>query len=224
MVEAGTSATFSWAVSMGGRSDDNATALAVRGTNVYVAGYFSNIATFGSIGLTGTTVVDLFLAKLTDAGASAAFSWVQQASGSGYVNVGGLVLNGTTVYVAGEIDFAAHFGSILLPAPNRNAAFLAALTDPTLTATTGPRTALAFDLFPNPAPGGATVQVPPVPGATQAIIQLCDALGRVLRTEAVALPAAGLYYLLPLAGLPAGVYAVKVSAGEYTVTRRLVVE
>lgn len=43
--------------------------------------------------------------------------------------------------------------------------------------------------YPNPAHATATVQLPAVPGASVATLTLCDALGRAVRTTAVALPA-----------------------------------
>ena len=43
-------------------------------------------------------------------------------------------------------------------------------------------------LHPNPVHASAMLQIPTVPGATQAILTLTDALGRVLRTEVVPCP------------------------------------
>ena len=40
-------------------------------------------------------------------------------------------------------------------------------------------------LYPNPVHASAMLQIPTVPGATQAILTFTDALGRVLRTEVV---------------------------------------
>ena len=53
----------------------------------------------------------------------------------------------------------------------------------TLTATYG-----ELALHPNPVHASAMLQIPTVPGATQAILTLTDALGRVLRTEVVPFP------------------------------------
>ena len=43
-------------------------------------------------------------------------------------------------------------------------------------------------LYPNPVHASAMLQIPTVPGATQAILTLTDAPGRVLRTEVVPFP------------------------------------
>ena len=53
----------------------------------------------------------------------------------------------------------------------------------TLTATYG-----ELALYPNPVHASAMLQIPTVPGATQAILTLIDAPGRVLRTEVVPFP------------------------------------
>ena len=79
-------------------------------------------------------------------------------------------------------------------------------------------------LYPNPVHASAMLQIPTVPGATQAILTLTDALGRVLRTEVVALPTAGLRHELNVAGLPAGLYALRVRFGTTTISKRLVVQ
>jgi len=81
-------------------------------------------------------------------------------------------------------------------------------------------------LYPNPAhaTATATVQLPAVPGASVARLTLCDTLGRAVRTTTVVLPAASQHHELNLAGLPAGLYALQVQAGEARAIHRLVVE
>ena len=224
LVNAGSSAAFAWAKSLGGTGNDVAHKLAVRGTSIYVGGDFEGTATFGGFALSSIGVRDVFVAKLMDTGSSATFEWAQRAGGTDY-NIGtGLELVGTTVYVGATISTPAVFGSFVLPGNGNSVACLASLTDPTLTATAGPRTLAGLELYPTPAHGAATVQVPAGTGAARVAFVLTDALGRVVREEAVALPAAGLRHALGLAGLAPGLYALRVTAGEYTATRRLVVE
>ncbi|MDQ2771199.1 MAG: T9SS type A sorting domain-containing protein [Bacteroidota bacterium] len=99
--------------------------------------------------------------------------------------------------------------------------FLASLTDPTLTATTAARDAFAFALAPNPAHALASVQLPPVSGATTATLTLLDALGRTVHTR----PATpGTRTDFDLSGLAPGLYALRATAGAATATQRLVVE
>ena len=79
-------------------------------------------------------------------------------------------------------------------------------------------------LHPNPVHASAMLQIPTVPGTTQAILTLTDVLGRVLGTEVIALPTDGLCHELNVTGLPAGLYALRVQAGTTTVSKRLVVQ
>ena len=79
-------------------------------------------------------------------------------------------------------------------------------------------------LYPNPVPASAMLQIPTVPGATQAILTLTDAPDRVLRTEVIALPTAGLRHELNVASLPAGLCALRMQAGTTIVSKRLVVQ
>ncbi|MGY3090720.1 hypothetical protein ACVWYF_003781 [Hymenobacter sp. UYAg731] len=225
VTDAGSAGSFTWAQSAS--RIDGLQALALNGQSIYVAGTFYGAAQFGSTTLTSRGFGDICVAKLTDAGPTGSFVWAQQA-GSGDRDLGyALALSGTSVCVAGLIGAGtATFGSLALTnnVPMRSMGYVATLTDATLTATAGPRALPDVAVFPNPAHATATVQLPPVPGASVATLTLTDALGRVVRTATVPLPAAGLRHPLDLAGLPAGLYAVRVAAGGRSATHRLVVE
>ena len=224
LLDAGASASFAWAVALGGMSDDRTQALVVRGASAYVAGYFANAATFGSTNLLSKGSFDWFVTKLTDTGTAATVAWAQQAGGPDVDYALGLAVAGTNVYVCGSAEPPAAFGPISLPGTGSSIACVASFTDPTLTATrlaAGPLASSSF--YPDPAHGTATVQLPAVPGAATATITLRDALGWAVRTATVALPAAG-PRAVSLVGLPAGLYTVQVQAGEARATHRLVVE
>jgi len=75
-------------------------------------------------------------------------------------------------------------------------------------------------LYPNPThEGQATLLVPAGTAAGQ--VQVLDALGRLVRQQPLA---AGGATTLKLAGLPAGVYVVRVQAGSEQATRRLTID
>ena len=226
LIDVGSTGSFVWAQQAGGTGRDIATGLAVSGSNVYVAGGFgSPTAGFGSTTLTNAGAnagtPDSFLAKLTDAGSTGSFAWAQRAGGTGTDAATALALSGTSVYVVGYFtSLMGGFGPITLanpnPTPNTSVGFLAALTDPTLTATTaatGPREPAT--LYPNPARRTATLRLPA--GTAPAPLTLTDALGRAVRRY----PApAGAEAALDLGGLPAGLYLLR-GAGP---AQRLVVE
>lgn len=232
LTDVGSTAMFQWAQQAGGAGGYTAArALAVAGPNVYVAGSFSSRnAQFGTTTLTNANQSgfsnDAFVTKLADAGPTATFSWARQAgSNADGESAATMALQGTTLVVGGSAIPPAAFGSLLLTgAAGATTGFLATLTDPTLTAATPFLRAKNLAVFPNPAHTAATVQLPAVPGTTQATLTLTDALGRAVRTYQVPLPAAGATAVLPLAGLAPGFYHLRVQAGGQQAIRALVVE
>jgi hypothetical protein len=120
LTDAGSTGNFEWAQRAGGTGLDQAYALAVNGTSLYVAGYFQSlIAGFGSATLTNaggnTGTADVFVAKLTDAGSTGSFAWAQRAGGIGYESPNALAVSGSSVYVTGHFaSLTASFGSAVL--------------------------------------------------------------------------------------------------------------
>ena len=93
---------FVWAQQAGGTNDDRATAIAVSGTNVYIAGLVNGAAAFGPVSLSANGF-NKFLAKLTDGGNAGTFVWAESLNGSGFDYAAGLAVNGANVYLAGGI-------------------------------------------------------------------------------------------------------------------------
>lgn len=129
---------FVWAKQMGGPGVDHTGAVAVSGLNVYVAGDFGGIsATVGTVTLLNTgptnTTTDAFVTKLTDAGSTATFDWVQQAGGLGVNGISSLVTSGNALYAAGSFNgTTATMGTATLTnagAPGTSDIFVARLAD-----------------------------------------------------------------------------------------------
>lgn len=229
LTDAGSTSSFGWVQGVSGSNQEYLSGLAVAGSNVYIAGSFqSPTASIGSLTLTNTSpsTSDAFVAKLTDAGAGSSVAWALGAGGAGNDFVNTLDIIGTSVYASGVTSPPAVFGNLAIAGPaGSRLNFLAALTDPPLTATTSPAlSGAAFSLAPNPARASTTVQLPALPGMATATLILLDALGRMVRTTTVALPPAGLRHEFSLAGLAPGLYALQVHVGDATSVRRLVVE
>ncbi|MBF9221689.1 T9SS type A sorting domain-containing protein [Hymenobacter ruricola] len=227
ITDAGPTGAFTWAQAAGGPGVDIGVGLAVSGPNVYVVGHFQGTAAFGGAALTSvsTSNSDVFVTKLVDAGPTSAFAWTQSGGGSGADFGYALALAGSSVYAVGSFVAPATFGSIAVTGSfGGSVAYLASLTDPTLLATTAAQGSLSFSLAPNPAHTTATVTLPALPGAPTATLALLDALGRAVFVQTVPLPAAGLRHELDLRGLAPGLYALRVTTGAETATRRLVVE
>ena len=125
-----TAAGFVWAQRAGGPQNDVAAGLAVAGSTVYLTGNFSGAATFGTVTLASAGGQDIFVAKLTDAGASGSFTWAQRAGGIGSESVNTVAVSGSSVYLAGQIgDYAATFGPISVISAGLADMFVAKLTD-----------------------------------------------------------------------------------------------
>ena len=77
-------------------------------------------------------------------------------------------------------------------------------------------------VYPNPAQGTFAVQLPGVAGAAMVRAELLNTLGQVVRRQVAALPAAGTILPVEVAGLPAGVYTLRLQAGSATLGRRVV--
>ncbi|MBF9141733.1 T9SS type A sorting domain-containing protein [Hymenobacter properus] len=227
LTDAGSSGSFTWALRAGGSSPDVPNGLAVSGSSLYIAGVYSTSADFGSTTLTGAGGGDVFVAKVEDAGNAANWAWAKTGGGANNDGASAVAVAGNTVYVAGFVVPVSNFDSQTVLTPTSSpgilsptiVAFLATLTDPTLTATEAPWMAASFGIFPNPAHGRATVLLPPGPGV--ATLTVHDALGRIVRTQPVAM---GSNIQLNLTGLAPGLYAVRVQAGGAASTQRLLVE
>ncbi|UOQ73193.1 hypothetical protein [Hymenobacter cellulosilyticus] len=108
-----------WIARGGGSSNESAYALAVSGSNVYVAGYQASLtARFGTTSLVrsgpnASMGTDLFVARLTDAGPTGDFTWARKADGIGSSNYAfAVAVSGASVYVAGQIEGSTTFGSV----------------------------------------------------------------------------------------------------------------
>lgn len=117
--------SFGWARQLGGAANS----VAVVSGSVYVAGYFSSTASFGSTALTSAGDYDVFVVKLLDAGSSSTVAWVKQAGGTGSDQPSAVAATSSAVYVAGEFAQVATFGTTTLTAGPASNAFITKLTD-----------------------------------------------------------------------------------------------
>jgi len=88
-----------------------ATALVASGSSVYVAGNFTGATSVGNFSLASAGGTDLAVAKLTDAGSSGSFVWVQRAGGPGAEYAPALAVQGSTVYIATSYGAGASYGA-----------------------------------------------------------------------------------------------------------------
>lgn len=81
-----------------------------------------------------------------------------------------------------------------------------------------------LEVFPNPAHRAASLLLPAVAGATQARVELLNALGQQVRALTVPLAGAETHASLDLSGVAPGLYTLRVAAGSQGASQRLVVE
>jgi hypothetical protein len=84
--------------------------------------------------------------------------------------------------------------------------------------------AASVSVYPNPAHGSFMVQLPGVANAPSVQAELLNVLGQVVRRQSASLPAGGTTLLLPAAGLPPGVYTLRLQAGAASLVKRVVIQ
>jgi hypothetical protein len=103
--DTGSAGTFVWAKRAGGGYQDQATAMAVNGNNVYIAGSFQyDTVRFDNVTLTNAAKysTDAYVVKLTDAGSTGTFVWGKTAEGSDTDDrATAIAVSGNSIYVAG---------------------------------------------------------------------------------------------------------------------------
>lgn len=137
LIDAGTSARPVWTQHLAGNTTLNA--VAVSGTNLYLAGSFRDTLRLGTTVLMrkksrshqGGDVV--FVAKLNDVGASANWTWVQQSGGQTRGSISSIALRGTCIYLTGIFRETIQFGKTTLASPTSSKLFLTRLTDAGMT-------------------------------------------------------------------------------------------
>jgi hypothetical protein len=85
-------------------------------------------------------------------------------------------------------------------------------------------TAATVSLFPNPAHGSFTVQLPPLAGQSAVQATLLNVLGQSVASRSIALTAAGAKADFDTRSLAPGVYMLRLAAGGQTIVQRLTVE
>jgi len=112
-----------WAKKFGYTSDDKARALVVdRDGNIYLTGYFSGTARFGSINVTSSGNNDVFIAKIDSAGDP---QWVRKGGGSREDRGRGVALDRQgNVFITGTFTQSANFSGTTLNSLGKNSLFV----------------------------------------------------------------------------------------------------
>ncbi|UOQ75112.1 hypothetical protein [Hymenobacter cellulosilyticus] len=107
LTDAGSTASFVWALKIGGGEGDGIYTAALNGSDLYVGGAFAGpTISIGNTVLTNAntsgTSQDGFITKLTDTGSGPIVGWAQALGGQATDAVWALKVNGSDVYAAGN--------------------------------------------------------------------------------------------------------------------------
>lgn len=236
---------------LGDGTNDTVQALALDGSgNMYAAGSFTRAGGNAAAGVArwnGTAWSALGSGLAGGVGFTYARALALDGTGNlyvggGFATAGGVAAknvarwNGTTwsalgtgtsnaVYVARATSTGCYVGGTFT-AVGDNSQFMTRVglyTTPRL-ATTPARASQPLTVFPNPAHAALAVQLPASWPAGATTLTLTDALGRVVRRQALALPAAGAPASVPLAGLAPGRYLLQVQAADQLAAAAVLVE
>lgn len=129
-----TEGIFTWARAISSASVDQATAVAVSGSSIYVAGTVGALATLGGLTLLaqGWGNSGTYVAKLTEAGPATTFGWAVAGGAGGASYTYALAASGPAVYLGGNfLSPTTAFGPTTLTNTNGNTrdGFIAKLLD-----------------------------------------------------------------------------------------------
>ncbi|UOQ75111.1 T9SS type A sorting domain-containing protein [Hymenobacter cellulosilyticus] len=166
------------------------------------------------------------MTKLVDAGVTSRLAWVQQAGGPQTDALSTITLTSAGIQVVGMVQPPnVNFGPLAISSASTvSTGFFATLAEPITLVAKARGVLPGLVMYPNPASNHVVIRLPAVPGAPTATLILTDAVGRVVRTTTLPLPATGLRHELPLLSLTSGLYTLRVQAGTQQATQILAVE
>ncbi|TDN38376.1 hypothetical protein A8B98_23750 [Hymenobacter sp. UV11] len=130
LIDAGTTASFTWTQYAGGTRDEEVLGLAIDENNLYLAGGFSSpIVSIGTTTLATTGSGNGFVAKLVDNGATSIFGWVQPIVGASPIEVTALAVHANDVYITGFFYGTASLGGATLTSAGGTDIFVAKLAN-----------------------------------------------------------------------------------------------
>jgi len=169
---------------------------------------------------TGTAEVVVPLALAAPAAGSYAFEVADLANCAGLT----IYLRDTEAGTQQELKAGGRYAFALASASAATGRFALVLRPAGALAAAPALTATTVSLFPNPAHGHFTVQLPPLAGQPAVQATLLNVLGQAVASRSIVLTATGAKADFDTHGLAPGVYVLRLTAGSHTLVQRLTVE
>jgi hypothetical protein len=178
------------------------------------------LAIQGLAPLTGTAEVVVPLALATPAAGRFTFEVASLANFEGEA----IYLRDTETGTQQELKAGNQYAFTLATATAATGRFALVLRPAGPLAAAPALTAATVSLFPNPAHGSFTVQLPPLAGQSAVQATLLNVLGQSVASRSIALTAAGAKADFDTRSLAPGVYMLRLAAGGQTIVQRLTVQ
>ncbi|GAB3581054.1 hypothetical protein GCM10027345_23320 [Hymenobacter daeguensis] len=173
----------------------------------------AKVLNFDYVNLTGTDSLKIFVS--TNGGTTFTAAPVRQLGVSAtFAPVQGITIASTSATTVIRFQGKSDFGDDDIYIDNLRLSVVTAAQNAALAAN--------VNLYPNPAHQSFQLSVPA--GMRNASAQLINALGQVVQTRQLSLPAAGGTTSFNVSGLAAGVYSLQLQSGADLVVKRVVVE
>ncbi len=178
------------------------------------------LAIQGLAPLTGTAEVVIPLTLAAPAAGSYAFEVAELA------NFGGMAiyLRDTETGTQQALTATGRYAFTLASGSTATGRFALVLRPAGALATASALSASTVSLFPNPAHGSFTVQLPPLAGQSAVQATLLNVLGQSVASRRIALTAAGAKADFDTRNLAPGVYVLRLAAAGQTIVQRVTVE
>jgi hypothetical protein len=216
---------FLWVERPGGLDKDRSTAINLNTAgNIYLTGYFSETASFGSFTLGPVTQRNTFMVKYNPSGV---VQWAQEGGGLYGTEGNGLSLDVSgNVYVIGTFIISATFGDTVLDATGLSEAFVTKIyvnaTEIQLVSEQHPQQYWLLQNYPNPFNPTTTIEFA-LPYSTAVTLKIYNILGEEVSTLVSEELTAGNYeYNWDVGDMPSGIYLYRIKAGSFTDLKKMI--
>jgi hypothetical protein len=213
-----TSGTFIWVEKPGGSDEDQGNGIGIDNSgDVFLTGYFSDYATFGSH-IIGPVSSHAFLVKYDQAGTAL---WANNGVGIGGASANSISMDAAGhAYLVGSFMSSATFGSSNLTSIGSRDAFITKF-NVTLIGIEEKSLELYFNLFPNPGTGLFSIEYLN-PLTEKTYLNIYNLLGERVYTELLPVSSHTISKQLDLTRFEAGVYFVELRSAGRRTTNKLI--